>query len=85
MKKTLILAACMMLCALVFAGCGSSGSGFSTDISKELTHERSAEITAATGFSIDYYNDPSYGAYSENWIWEEEMVTALYEYIFNAD
>ena len=47
----------MMLCALVFAGCGSSGSGFSTDISKELTHERSAEITAATGFSIDYYND----------------------------
>ena len=33
----------------------------------------------------DYYNEPSYGAYSENWIWEEEMVTALYEYIFNAD
>jgi len=51
------LAACMMLCAFAFAGCGSSGSGYSTDISKELTHERSAEITNATGFSIDYYND----------------------------
>ncbi|MBE6463897.1 MAG: ABC transporter substrate-binding protein [Eggerthellaceae bacterium] len=47
----------MMLCAFAFAGCGSSGSGYSTDISKELTHERSAEITNATGFSIDYYND----------------------------
>ena len=51
------LAACMILCALVFVGCGSSKSGYSTDISKELTHERTAEITHATGFSIDYYQD----------------------------
>lgn len=51
------LAACLMACALFLFGCGSGGSGYSTNISKELTHERSAEITHATGFSIDYYND----------------------------
>ena len=51
------LAACMIACALFLFGCGSGGSGYSTNISKELTHERSAEITHATGFSIDYYND----------------------------
>lgn len=31
------------------------------------------------GAECDVYNEPSYGNYSENWIWEEEMVTALYE------
>ena len=42
-------------------------------------------VYICNGTECDYYNEPSYGAYSENWIWEEEMVTALYEYIFNAD
>ena len=49
------LAVCLMLCAVVCAGCGSSNSGYSTDISKELTHESSMELVAAKGFSIDYY------------------------------
>ncbi len=31
------------------------------------------------GAECDVYNEPSYGKYSENWVWEEEMVTALYE------
>ncbi|MDO5117254.1 MAG: ABC transporter substrate-binding protein [Eggerthellaceae bacterium] len=54
---TIAIAACLVACAFLFAGCGSSGSGYSTNISKELTHESSAEITHATGFSIDYYKD----------------------------
>lgn len=42
-------------------------------------------VYVCSGTECDYYNEPSYGAYSENWIWEEEMVTALYDNIFNAD
>ena len=41
-------------------------------------------VYVCNGTECDYYNEPSYGDYSENWIWEEEMVTALYENIFNA-
>ena len=42
-------------------------------------------LYVCSGTECDYYNEPSYGEYSENWIWEEEMVTALYENIFNAE
>ncbi|MBQ9459388.1 MAG: beta-lactamase family protein [Oscillospiraceae bacterium] len=41
-------------------------------------------VYVCNGTECDYYNEPSYGNYSENWIWEEEIVTALYENIFNA-
>ena len=41
-----------------------------------------AFIYLSNGAECDLYAEPSYGAYSENWIWEEEIVTALYQYIF---
>ena len=47
--------------------------------------QKAGFVYVCSGTECDYYNDPSYGAYSENWIWEEEMVTALYENIFNAE
>lgn len=35
------------------------------------------------GANVDIYNEPSYGNYSENWIWEEEIVTAIYDTILS--
>lgn len=41
-----------------------------------------AFIYLSNGAECDLYADPAYGNYSENWIWEEEIVTALYTNIF---
>lgn len=46
--------------------------------------QKAGFLYICNGTECDYYNEPSYGNYSENWIWEEEIVTALYENIFNA-
>lgn len=44
-----------------------------------------AYIYACNGTECDYYNEPSYGAYSENWIWEEEIMTAIDTYLFGEE
>ncbi len=35
------------------------------------------------GAACDIYSEIPYGEYSENWIWEEQIVTNLYKYIFD--
>lgn len=44
---------------------------------------KSGFVYTCNGAECDIYSELPYGAYSENWIWEEQMVTALYNYILD--
>ena len=40
-------------------------------------------VYLCSGAECDLEAEPAYGEYSENWIWEEEIVTALYDSILS--
>lgn len=57
MKKKIILFIIGLLMLLTMTACGRAESGElrNTDISPELTYQRSMELKYAEGFSVDYY------------------------------